>query len=110
MSVRVRMRTTSAGPSGVVQAGQTVELPEAQAAELLAMGYADQEGIADAIPAVPARRVRRAKDPVPDDSAPDGSTADASEPAEPDKLRPTRRHRPDPLTTALIRDAGWTSS
>ena len=39
--MKVRMRTTSAGPTGTLRAGQIYNLPDAEAKELLAGGYAD---------------------------------------------------------------------
>lgn len=39
--MKVRMRTTSAGPTGTLRAGQIYNLPDAEAKQLLEGGYAD---------------------------------------------------------------------
>jgi hypothetical protein len=41
MSLRVRLKTLIAGPQGVGQAGDTMELPEAMAQALVAQGHAE---------------------------------------------------------------------
>lgn len=41
MTRRVLMRSLAAGPDGVLLPGAAVDLPDAQAAELIAGGYAD---------------------------------------------------------------------
>jgi hypothetical protein len=57
--IQVRMRTTAAGPDGIVHAGQVVTIAGPQAAELLAMGYADQVGIETATSGPPETAMRR---------------------------------------------------
>ena len=77
--VRVRMRTTRAGPDGVVHTGAVIDVAEAEAAELLALGYADQEDIGG------AEAVEAATAP-----APDTATAPAAETAATGGGRPAR--------------------
>lgn len=79
--VRVRMRTTRAGPEGVVHTGAVIDVPEAEAAELLALGFADQEGIggAEAVEAATAPPANTAAAPAVDTAtAPPAETAAAS--------------------------------
>jgi len=81
MMVRLRMRTTRAGPDGVVHTGAVIDVTEAAAAELLALGYADQEGIEDAEGTDSTRRrAMEAADAPPADTAtaPPAETAAAS--------------------------------
>ena len=48
----IRMLTLSAGPAGVLHIGSEYELPEQQAAELVAGGYAVEVNPAPAVPQV----------------------------------------------------------
>lgn len=57
--ISVRMRTTAAGPDGIVHSGQVVTVAGPKAAELLAMGYADQQGIETATLDPPETAMRR---------------------------------------------------
>lgn len=55
--MRVRMKTLSAGPAGVLAVGEVYDLPEAQARELVAGNYAEPVDR----PAVPAKETAAVK-------------------------------------------------
>jgi len=101
MAMRVRMRTTYAGPAGTARAGQTIELEDEQAAALLSAGYAEEvvepaaeaSGAADATPAdetatidQPETTSTRTRRPTPKGggrrSAPPASASGTSDPEE----------------------------
>lgn len=46
--MKIRMRTTSAGPTGVLRAGHVYSLGDVEAKQLLAGGYADPVKASDA--------------------------------------------------------------
>lgn len=58
--MKVRMRSTMAGPKGVYQADQIVDLPEAQAEDLIKRGYASRVAPA---PAAAKRETAAARGP-----------------------------------------------
>jgi hypothetical protein len=55
----IKMRTTMAGPDGVVLAGQTADVPEKKAVALVGAGFAEYAGPVDGLPkaAEPVREV-----------------------------------------------------
>jgi len=78
--MRIRMRTTMAGPDGVVLVGKEVELPKKKAEGLIEAGYAEQ------VVEAPAPKKEEAKKPEAKETA-------TAEPAENAMAPPARRRR-----------------
>lgn len=68
-TLKIVMKSCSAGPGGTLESGKTYQLPRARANELIAGGYASLVGVGTAQPAAAPKAVETATAPRPAENA-----------------------------------------